>query len=511
MPPPLALFLCAVFVLFLLRLERRASRDNSPALWIPTVWMLILASRPLATWFVDSGDVIRSNEAGSELDRWVLTALALAAMVVLLHRRIDWWGIVRQHKWLVLLLAYMFLSTFWSAITLIALRRWTRELIVLVMALVIISEVNPRQALESVLRRTAYVLVPLSVVLIKYYPLLGRAYGRFSGVEMWTGVTCQKNHLGRLCMISVLFLLWTLYERWRERPRVGGGRYQACADVSVIVIALYLLKGSDSSTSMVTLVLGVVIFLGLRLLRTLQFQVPLTGLVVLMIFLMTLGASTPFVGGSNVAAFTPALGRDETLTGRTGVWADVLPAISQEPLLGYGVGSFWTDARREHYDIPTAHNGYLDILLELGEVGFVFYLLWLLSCTRLLHRALLHDYEWGSLAICFFLMGLLYNISESALNTFTEQMTAVMILTCLVASCGIKPRSGSAWDPASDVETRARWRARETRPQLTGILPGGNASAQPKQKGFRLVQDSAQTRGIFQLFTRYSSTAEMCS
>lgn len=468
MPPPLILLLCTAFVLFLLRLERRASRDNSPALWIPTLWMLIVASRPLATWFLVPGNSTPDNDSGSALDRWVLTALAVAAIIVLVRRRIDWWGGVRRYRWLLVLLAYMFLSTFWSEITLIALKRWIRELIVLIMALVIMSEGNPRQAVESILRRTAYVLLPFSLVLIKYYPVLGVRYGKWSGALMWVGVTTQKNHLGRLCMISAFFLLWSLYERWRERPRVGGGRDQAWADVSVIVIALYLLKGSDSSTSLVTLVVGAATYLGLRLFRKLGLMVPQTGLLVLVLFLIGFGVSTPFLGGSNVASFTASLGRDETLTGRTQVWSDVMPAMREQPLFGHGFGSFWTDARRARYDIPTAHNGYLDILLELGAVGLAFYTFWLLSCTRQLHHALRHDYEWASLAICFLVMGLLYNISESALNSFTEQMTAVMTLTYLVASCRVKSRTESARGAAADVETSAGWHAREKWPEFTG-------------------------------------------
>jgi exopolysaccharide production protein ExoQ len=451
----LALLLCTAFVLFLLWLERRPSRGVSPALWIPTLWMLIVASRPLATWFFVAGSFNRGNESGSELDRWVLTALTIAAIIVLVHRRIDWWGSLRTHKWLLLLLAYMFVSTFWSEITLIALKRWIRELIVLVMALVIMSEVNSRQALESILRRTAYILVPFSVVLIRYYPLLGRRYGKFSGIEMWTGVTGQKNHLGRLCMISAFFLLWALYERWRERPRTGGGRFLAWADVSVIVIAMYLLVGSNSSTSLATLGLGAAIFLGLRLFHRLKFSVPQVGLLALMIFLMVFGVSTPFLGGASVAGYADLLGRDTTLTGRTEVWADVLPAWELHPLLGYGFGSFWTDARRQLYDIPTAHNGYLDILLELGEVGLGFYVVWLLSCARQLHRTLAQDYDWASFGICLLLMALVYNITESALNTFTEHMTVVPALVTLVLSCRIKPCTTSAHNAANRFETAA--------------------------------------------------------
>lgn len=449
MPPALALLLCTAFVLLLLWVERRSSRPVSTPLWIPTLWTMMIASRSLDNWFGVMGD----NDAGSALDRWALVCMTVAAFAVLARRRLNWARVLLQQKWLVVLLLYMLASTLWSEITLIALRRWAREAIVLPMSLLVLSEADPRRALASILRRSGYVLIPSSLMLIKYYPTLGRQYGRWSGIEMWTGVTTQKNQLGRLCMLIIFFLGWALYQGWRERPR-RNGHYQVWADLFIIFLALYLIKGSQSVTSMATLVVGVAGYVGLRLLRGLKFPVPQAGIVALVVFLIVFGTLTPFWGGANVAGITSPLGRDSTLTGRTEVWADLLPARERQPLLGYGLGSFWTDARRQFYDIPTAHNGYLDILLELGEMGLAFYAFWLLSFARKLGRALSYDYEWTSFAICLLLMGLVYSISESALNTFTEQMTAVMTMASLAALC--RPKSSeSARDAAADVEANA--------------------------------------------------------
>jgi exopolysaccharide production protein ExoQ len=433
MPPSLALVLCTLLVLFLLSVEARGTRGVSWAMWIPTLWMLIAASRPLATWFVAQGRAIGDNEAGSPLDRWVLAGLGAAAILVLMRRRFDWWGNLRRHKWLVALLTYMFVSTLWSEITLIAMKRWIRELIVLLMMLVIVSELNPRRSLASLLRRCAYVLIPFSVLLIKYYPILGCQYGRYSGIQMWVGVTSQKNGLGRLCMVSIFFLLWTFYKRHREHM-TADARYQTWGDLFVIAIAFYLMKGSDSATSMATLALGIIIFFGLQWARKFKLRVPRIGLVAAVILLAAYGISVPLLGGSDVAGFTSMLGRDTTLTGRTEVWAAVLPAVAKQPLFGYGFGSFWTDARRVFYDIPTAHNGYLDILLELGAVGLAFFVAWLLSCARLLHRALALDYDWASFGICLLLMSLVYNATESALNSLAEYMTAVVVLTSVAVA-----------------------------------------------------------------------------
>jgi exopolysaccharide production protein ExoQ len=453
MPPTVALLLCTAFVLFLLQLERRGSRRVSTALWIPTTWMLAIATKPLGVWFSVRGD----NESGSELDRFVLTGLGVLAVVVLARRRFDWLGALRRQGWVLALLLYMCVSTFWSDITLIAFRRWMREVIVVIMALVIMSEADPRQAFQSLLRRSTYILMPFSLMLIKYYPALGCAYGRWSGIGMWIGVAVQKNSLGRLCLIGALFLLWARYRHWREPARTGG-RYIGWADLSVLLISLFLLKGADnaySATSMVALIVGITCFLTLLWFRKLKLRVPQLILLALVIFVTGFGTSTPFLGGSNVATFTSSLGRDETLTGRTEVWAALVPVVKRQPLFGAGFASFWTTQRREFYDIPHAHNGYLDTLLELGSVGLALNTIWLLSCARKFHAALAWDYDGASLAICFLFTAMICNYTEAVLNSFTEPITAVLTLASFVLSCKpirssnrIKYRTASARNAA---------------------------------------------------------------
>ena len=260
----------------------------------------------------------------------------------------------------------MLFSTLWSEIPFIAFRRWIRAVIVVIVALLVASESTPRRAFESIFRRMAYVLIPFSVLLIKYYPRLGVDYARWSGEQMWTGVTDHKNSLGKLCLVGSAFLLWSLYEQWRK-PAGPVGRVHVWADVCVLIIALYLLRGADnaySATSVATLALGTVSFLILLWLRRLPRPVALTGLVVLVLLMVGVGVSAPFMGGSNLAFATSALGRDETLTGRTKTWAELVPVVKSEPLLGFGFGSFWTTSRREFYEMSNAHNGYLDTLLD---------------------------------------------------------------------------------------------------------------------------------------------------
>jgi O-antigen ligase len=453
MPSSLALLACTVFVAFLLWVEGRASRRVSAAFWIPTVWMLSIGSKPFAIWFGASGPDI---ESGSRFDEMILMGLCVSGIVMLIRRRFGWAAVLRQHGWLLALLLYMLASTLWSEIGMIAFRRWVREIIVVIMAMVVMSEAYPRQALESLMRRTTYILIPLSLVLIRYYGTLGRVYGRWSGHLEWTGVTFSKNMLGGLCLISILFLFWALYRGW-GRSVPAGGRWLRWADMSVLLIAVYLLRGGGtmySATSLACLGVGIVTFLALHRLRRLRQRTPLWALLVTLILVIGLGVATPFGGASYLSSLTPALGREETFTGRTWIWEAVIPEFKRMPWLGHGFQSFWTTERRAMvFGMPYAHNGYLDILLELGVVGLALYTAWVLSSVAKLRRMLAQDLDWASLALSFWIVVALYNYTESMLNSLAWQTTAVMtIITLVVPYKGRRARrQGPAFNPDSEA------------------------------------------------------------
>jgi O-antigen ligase len=70
-----------------------------------------------------------------------------------------------------------------------------------------------------------------------------------------------------------------------------------------------------------------------------------------------------------------ASGRDATLTGRTGLWETLLQEPT-DPLIGVGYASFWLGERLTRFwamypkSPPNeAHNGYLEVYLNLGLIG----------------------------------------------------------------------------------------------------------------------------------------------
>lgn len=199
MPPPLALLICTIFVVLLLKLEHKQFPEAPHALWIPTIWMLLILSKPLGIWF-SSGGV--DMESGSPLDRVFLNGIFCLALLILIIRYVNGARAPQGNIWVLILLGYMLLSILWSDMPYTSFKRWFRELIAVIMALLVSTEPNPRQAVECMLRRITYILIPFSLLLIKYYPHFGVEYAHWSGMQMWIGVALQKNSMALLCIIS---------------------------------------------------------------------------------------------------------------------------------------------------------------------------------------------------------------------------------------------------------------------------------------------------------------------
>ncbi|HPW19597.1 MAG TPA: O-antigen ligase family protein [Vicinamibacterales bacterium] len=478
MPPPLALALCTGFVLWLLWLERTQSKDVSAAAWIPTIWFMAILSKPLGTWFGTTG----SNEAGSPLDRMFLAALTVAALAVLIRRRFNGASALGSQWALLALLGYMIVSALWSDIPGIAVRRWVRESIVVVMALVLVSEPHPKKAVESLFRRSAYILMPFSLLLIKYYPALGVDYASWSGLQMWVGVSIHKNALSIVCMIMAFYLLWALYGRWHHAGSLRMGR-TGWADTVILLLGLYLLRGAEgaySAASVATTALGVLAFAGLVWLRRIGAAVPWVLVLSLLVAVTGFGASAPVLDGANVAIFSSSLGRDATLTGRTDTWAELLPVVAGRPMLGHGFGSFWTTERRDFYQMSHGHNGYLDVLLELGFIGLLLWIGWLVSCARTLQRSLLRDYEWACLGICLLLMAAIHNTAESDFSGLAGGFTAAVVFVTWASACGESPKSYRPEMAMGGSPRRKRFasRARERR-RLLAFQSGGPSVRRP--------------------------------
>ena len=125
----------------------------------------------------------------------------ILGIIVLARRRVSLIEILRKNIWLTIFFVYCGLSLLWSDFPEIASKRWIKAFGDPIMVLVVLTEAHPTQALAILLKRIAYLLLPMSVVFIKYFPELGKDYDPWTGWAFYTGVTTNKNMLGYLLFV----------------------------------------------------------------------------------------------------------------------------------------------------------------------------------------------------------------------------------------------------------------------------------------------------------------------
>jgi len=237
--------------------------------------------------------------------------------------------------------------------------------------LTIAPPVGGRQQLLHTLLGTLMVLMVLSFFVALLLPAVGIDY-ELGGA--WRGVLPQKNTLGAisgLCMVlCVKESRNHYYPRWL--CYVG------------VLFSLFMLVMSKSSTATLVAVMGIAIYLLSRR-RYFKDQYDARRLLLILFMLLLLGLHLFYVTEARLPRwdelFAPVgalFNKSSDLTGRTDIWRMVLLEIDKHPDFGLGYGAFWLgegslsqsiiDAL--HWVPLQAHNGYLDILNELGIVGF---------------------------------------------------------------------------------------------------------------------------------------------
>jgi exopolysaccharide production protein ExoQ len=227
-------------------------------------------------------------------------------------------------------------------------------------------------------------------------------------------------------------------------------------EVLLLLLTLYLFKGSDnaySATAVSSFVVGFLAYAGLAWMKRKQILIGGSILTVTLAILMVIGITTPLLGGGAVGQYAGIVGRDQTLTSRTDIWAQLLPYVKRQPILGTGFGAFWTSQRAADVEVNEAHNGYLEVLLQMGAVGLFISCMFLFACAWDARATLAEDYDWGSLCICFVLMSVVYNVGEASIDSFTNHLTA-MQLFLLVTCRGVSVHPGGA--PSLSKQTVVR-------------------------------------------------------
>ena len=275
----------------------------------------------------------------------------------------------------------------------------------------------------------------------------------------YPGYFSGKNYLGQFAAVA---LLLSLYEALNRGPRRVFG-------VIVAAISIVLLILSNSKTSMGLALLAPLLAAATLFIRRatrispaiLLFSIPLCYFVF------------ATITGFTVNRLSYMLYGNSTFTGRTIIWDFAHLQIAKSPLVGWGYQSFWLvgpdgpgalNAPGWVKDMPNAHNGYLDTMLEMGYVGLIFLLIFIAATLHAVGRLADRDFVRAWLVLSLVLYIVITNGLESLWMRGFEMMWVVFLI--LAAEIGRHRRSVPS--------TRTALQSRRPRPARSG--PARDAS-----------------------------------
>jgi exopolysaccharide production protein ExoQ len=290
-------------------------------------------------------------------------------VLLILPRLKQFFYFITRDKILLLLLIIVLVSVFWSVAPNVTLRKSVAFAGTTLFGTYLAMRYRPIE-LVRLLALAVGLAAVLSLIVGLALPSYGLDPDTSRGVN-WIGIFTQKNQLGRaMALGGIVFLLLAFDDRTRSN-RIY--RWAIWSGFGLSSLLVFLSNAEGALVDLILIVLLITTFYGVS--RT---TYPLN-------IVVLIGAV--FVGGSMFAwillypeSVFDVLGRDASLTGRAYLWPAVLEKIWQRPLLGYGYGAFWLGWRGDSAFVwlqtspfglraVHAHNGALDVWLDLGLLG----------------------------------------------------------------------------------------------------------------------------------------------
>lgn len=432
MSPDLARLVFSVGVAGLFYLNRDKSVRTSRALWIPVIWFCIIGSRSVVSWFglgpMAGTAVANTMMDGDPINGAVFEILLVAALAVLFARGSRSVALLKANWPLVCYYSYCLMSALWSDFPDASIRKWVKATGDVAMALVIFTDAQPGAALRRLFSRVAFILIPASTLLIKYYPYLGRDYDPWTGAQTNIGVATHKNILGLTTYILALGTLWQVIRLLKD-PTLPNRSRQLLAQCTLLGFCIWNLFTANSATSESCFILGVLI-MSVTSLRRFRGRPSAVNAFIRTIVLI---GGLIKITGADVAVFH-ILGRRPDLTGRASdIWPLLIP-MAPNVLVGAGFESFWLGPRLlkvwnalPGLYVTEAHNGYIELYLNLGAIGIIILFAILIHAYRRSVAAFRFNPAFAGLTLAFVLAAALYGYTEAGFRSLDYAWSFLVI------------------------------------------------------------------------------------
>lgn len=369
--------------------------------------------------------------------------ISLGAIIILWRAGLAWLLVRMLNPFLILFMILAFASIAWSIDPTLSMRRLIRlgTFVLVCMAFVLVGWHARRY--QAVVRPILTIMLLGSLGFGLAFPSL--AIHQETSAELigaWRGLANHKNGLGALaCFTLILWFHAWLTREVKSLPALAGG--------SVAVACLVL---SRSSTSIATaLCVMLLLLVLLRSSRGLRPYLPyLVALLVAVLLLYALVILNLIPGmGTLMAPVTALTGKDMSLTGRTEIWAILMEHIRANPIFGTGYGAYWTTGPvpgTESYEFVrrmgsfypgSAHNGYLEIVNDLGFAGLAALIAYIVMYVRQSLQLLGIDLSQAALYLGLLFQQLITNLSETHWFSVLSIDFVIMTLTTMALARGL--------------------------------------------------------------------------
>jgi O-antigen ligase len=375
------------------------------------------------------------------------------------HRRLRW---PPHILWLGAYLLFAGASVLWAYSPWLSFIRYSQQ--VMVITAIVLPAVLAARSTDMM--RALFFCFAVAIVINAFF-LLGRPPidEKFA---TWghTGYFSGKNYLGQCAAMTVLLASHEMLSPGKRRM-IG---------IVIGIIALGLLLASNSRTSLgLTLLAPALAGATLMVRKTTRLSVALILLSIPVCYIALSG-----ITGFSMNRLSYMLYGDSTFTGRTIIWEFANSEIARRPFLGWGYQSFWlvgpdapsvVDAPGWIKDMPNAHNGYKDTMLELGYVGLALLLGTVIATLHAIGRIADRDMPRAWLLLSLALFIIITNGLESLWMRAFEMVWVVFLI--LVAETARQlPNSqtgvsGYAFSKLGRKEPSTALKTRRSQPSLT--------------------------------------------
>lgn len=400
-----------------------------------------------ALWRAFSGSADPSLDGDTRTQ--VILAVLYGGVLLLAVMTLRWTGWLLAHSpALVGLLIVALVSPVWAETPDLVFRRAVSLIGTSLFGVVLAS----RLTLEEQVRLTRCVLRLAAFACLALFVIApGRAMATDYGTGSVRGIFPHKNLFGAAMALGLLAEWHVTDGRWMGRT------------AKVVFLGLFagLLVLSHSVTSIVTVGGTLVIVLFFERVQH-RYRIPLSAI---LFFLAGLVVCVALFGG-DTSIFTETLGRSKDLTGRTELWRSVGSMILARPWLGYGFSGFWSGASVESFTVekyvgwsPTySHNGYLEILLNVGVIGAGLFLIFLwrgmARTIRLAKEKSSNEELWPMAFLIFFVV---HNFAECTIIWQNCFEWSLCIATVIASDLKVKTIVSTARELSEPISDGSEW------------------------------------------------------